>query len=67
MTNPSGVYKVFQHVKMKMCRRCNHLLRMECEAQTWEERYGQMCICIDQVLEPNDENYPVMLKKEAKH
>lgn len=63
----SKVYKVCQTVKRVMCRRCNHLTRMKCEAQTWEERYDQFCICIQQVMEPNDEAYPTRLKKEAIH
>lgn len=65
--SPSGVYKVFQTVKKGMCRGCNHMTRMKCEAQTWEERYDQFCICILQVMEPNDEAYPTRLKTEATH
>jgi hypothetical protein len=42
-----------------MCYRCG--IKYDCFGQNEEERFKQMCICIKNVLEANDENYPTKL------
>lgn len=49
-------------LREKMCSRCG--IRFRCFEQVEEtKRIEQMCICIWNVLEPNDENYPTKFGK----
>lgn len=59
----SDPYTVYNNLVDLMCRRCNPKIRRECKSQNEDERCKRMCFCMDTILEPNDEKYPVKLPK----
>ena len=60
--NPDGVTAIDVVTQMEkiMCSRCGTFTRIACKApgRSESQRLDQMCICIHQVLEPVDGNFP---------
>lgn len=55
------VYNIYETVIQKMCSRCAVDVRLACLQTDAALRYSQMCICIEKVMEPNDEKFPTRL------
>lgn len=60
MTDPYSVYNKIVDI---MCVHCNPRIFEKCKSQHEDARCKTMCVCIEQILGRNDENYPVKLPK----
>jgi hypothetical protein len=56
-------YRINNLLRDAMCSRCSKDVKKECIAQTEPERFESMLICLKNVMEPNDEKYPVKVPK----
>lgn len=54
----TDVYSVHNAIRDVMCSRCRISVKTECFERDEETRMRQMCICIKEILEPNDQYYP---------
>jgi hypothetical protein len=60
----SNDIKLHNTIRDVMCSRCGKPIRSVCFEQPEDDRYEQLCICIKNILEPNDAKYPTGWRKQ---
>jgi hypothetical protein len=57
------VYDVYNCIVGHMCSHCNDTIRRKCNARDVDDRCKTKIRCIERILKPDYEEYPIKLPK----